>query len=74
MSMGTPVITYRSRGVQEVVAEGKTGLFYEQNNPEEFEKTTEKIEKLKINREECQKQAGKFSKEKFVAKIKAFLE
>ncbi len=70
MGTGTPVIAYRSGGVQETVVEGKTGVFYAPNTPSELVEAVEKFEKAKIKKEDCIKQAQKFSKERFVKEIK----
>ncbi len=74
MAVGTPVIAYRSGGVQETVAEGKTGIFFDQNTPERINEAIEKFESAKISSKECRKQAEKFSKEKFNKKIKQLIE
>lgn len=65
MSIGTPVIAYKSGGVQETVVDGKTGIFYSPNTPDSLVEAVEKFEKLKINSEDCLKQAKMFSKEAF---------
>jgi glycosyltransferase involved in cell wall biosynthesis len=69
MAQGTPVIAYRSGGVQETVIDKKTGLFFDELTPESLQKAIELFEKLKIKPEACQKQAKKFSKEIFQKNI-----
>lgn len=77
MAVGTPVIAYRSGGVQETVIEGKTGIFYDENTPETINSTIEKFEsaswRTKISSDACRKQAQKFSSEVFDRKIKEFI-
>ncbi len=73
MSIGTPVIAYKSGGVQETVVDGKTGIFYSPNTPDSLVEAVKKFEKLKINSEECHKQADKFSRERFMENIKTLI-
>lgn len=70
MSFGKPVIALRSGGVTETVVEGKTGVFFDEPTVEGLVKAIKKLNKLKIDPQECQTQAEKFSKEVFAKKIK----
>lgn len=70
MSVGTPVIAFRSGGVKETVVEGVTGVFYEENTVLSLNEGVKKFEKMKLNSHDCVKQAQKFSKERFDKKIK----
>ena len=69
MAAGTPVVAYASGGYLETVVEGKTGTFFKEYNIESLMEAMKRVEKLKIKQEDCQKQAEKFSKEKFVKEI-----
>ncbi len=73
MSVGTPVIAFRSGGVKETVIDGKTGIFFDENTPEAINSAIEKFEKVKISSNACKKQAQKFSAEVFDKKIKEFV-
>ncbi len=73
MSVGTPVIAFRSGGVKETIVEGKTGLFFDENSPEELNKAVDKLKKINIDPKDCIKQAEKFSKERFERDIKDFV-
>lgn len=72
-AVGTPVISYRSGGVKETIDEGKTGVFFDKNIPEELNEAIKKFEKMKINSEACRKNAEKFSSKVFDKKIKEFI-
>ena len=81
MSVGTPVIAYRSGGVLESVVEGKTGIFFDELSVESLGKAIKQFNSLpagrqgsKINSDECVAQAQKFSKERFKREIKEFVE
>lgn len=73
MSVGTPVIAYKSGGVKETVIDGRTGVFYEPNTAEKLDKAVKIFEKMKIKTGDCTKQAEKFSKEQFEKKIHAII-
>lgn len=70
MSMGTPVIAYKSGGVKETVVDGKTGVFYDENTSDKLVQAIEKFETLEIKSAHCQKQAEQFSKDTFIKNIK----
>lgn len=73
MSVGTPVIAYRSGGVVESVFAGKTGLFFDKLTVESLKKAIEQLEKIPIDPKACREQAEKFSKARFKAKIRDFV-
>ncbi len=74
MGVGIPVIAYRSGGVKETVVDGKTGVFFDENTPESLNRAIEKIQKIKINPDDCLRQADKFSEKEFDRKIKKVIE
>jgi glycosyltransferase involved in cell wall biosynthesis len=74
MSVGTPVIAYKSGGVLETVVEGKTGIFFEKLTVESLVTAIRRFEKAKIKPEDCIKQAEKFNAEKFKKEIKEQIE
>lgn len=72
MSVGTPVIAYRSGGVVETVIEGKTGVFFDHPTIESITSVVRRFESKEyqgISSEECRVQARKFSREKFKRKM-----
>ncbi len=73
MSVGTPVIAFKSGGVRETVVDGKTGIFFDENTPEAINNAIKKFESSKISSDSCRKQAQKFSKQVFDKKIKEFI-
>ena len=73
MSVGTPVIAYRSGGVQESVIDGKTGIFFDHLTAEDLVKAIQKFNKVKIKAEDCVNQAKKFAKERFKTEIQTFI-
>lgn len=73
MSMGTPVIAYRSGGVLESVLQGRTGVFFDQLTIESLSKAIKQFSNLTIKPEVCILQASKFSKDRFKKEIKEFV-
>lgn len=73
MLCGTPVIAYKGGGYTETVVDRKTGLFFDEDTPEALVKAVKEFEGLKIKSEDCQKQAEKFSKERFIKEIHAYI-
>ncbi len=77
MSHGTPVIALAEGGVKETVVEGKTGVFFAKPEVGELILAIEKFNKnyKKMNYDKnCRQQAARFSKERFVREIRAFVK
>lgn len=74
MLCGTPVIAYYGGGFKETVIEGKTGVFFRESNPDSLAAAVKQFEKLKLDPKDCKQQAQKFSKERFIKEIKAFVK
>jgi glycosyltransferase involved in cell wall biosynthesis len=75
MAAGTPVIAYRSGGVQETVLEGETGIFFDELSVSSLKQAIKRFNDLNhLSREACQKRAEEFSEEMFKKKIKKLVE
>ncbi len=70
MAAGAAVVAHESGGYIETIIEGKTGTFFKDYNVESLIEAIETIRKMRIKKEDCQRQAVKFSKEEFVKKMK----
>lgn len=70
---GKPVIAYRAGGALETVVEGKTGFFFDQQTAGSLIELLIKLEESrvieKINPPDCQENAQRFSKERFVEEL-----
>ena len=73
MSVGTPVIAYRSGGVVESIVHGRTGLFFNELTVESLSLAIKQFNNLTINPKDCIKSAQKFSKERFKKEILEFV-
>lgn len=60
-SFGKPVVAFRGGGALESIVEGKTGLFFNEQNTESLIKAIEQFNTVKINPKDCIEQASKFS-------------
>ncbi|MBI2086244.1 glycosyltransferase [Candidatus Daviesbacteria bacterium] len=74
---GTPVIAPASGGFLETVEDGKTGLLYGgpgMVNADNLVEALQEFSDLKLNSEDCRKNAEKFSKERFKKEILELVE
>jgi len=88
MAAGCPVIAFRGGGYLESVVEGKTGEFFPPSSADwrtsaghsdqaTVEALVSKLQNFRTSKyrpEDCRRQAEKFSKERFVREIKAFVK
>lgn len=74
MAAGKPVIALRSGGVVESIVEGQTGEFFDEPTVESLVSKIQSFKDSKYKEEDCRKQAGKFSKERFIKEIMRFVD
>ncbi|MBI5122411.1 glycosyltransferase [Candidatus Roizmanbacteria bacterium] len=65
LKFGKPVIAFKGGGALEIVLEGKTGHFFEEQKPESLIKVIKKFKDYKFDRRSFDKQIEKFSFENF---------
>jgi glycosyltransferase involved in cell wall biosynthesis len=68
---GTPVIAYRAGGSTEIVEEGKTGVFFDEQTPESLADAVIRFDSMQFDREYIASRAKKFSVENFRKGINA---
>lgn len=73
-AFGKAVIAYRSGGVVETVIDGKTGIFFDELTVDSLISAIKKLEKLKINSQDCFNNAQKYSKARFKKEIVNFIK
>ena len=73
MLAGTPVVAFRGGGYLESVIDGKTGVFFDEPTVSSLVAAIKKLGKIKIDPEDCIKQASKFSKERFKKELLEFV-
>ena len=71
---GTPVIVFNGGGFKESVVDGETGLLINGTDEETIVKAIRRFSKIKWDRKKLQSKARRFSKEKFVSKMKKFVK
>jgi glycosyltransferase involved in cell wall biosynthesis len=74
MAAGTPVVAFRGGGYLETVVEGKTGVFFDEYNTESLVEAMKRVQKLRFKKGELRKQAEKFSKERFVERMRRVIK
>lgn len=62
---GTPVIAYRAGGALDIVEEGKSGLFFDRQEPKDLINAVKKFKRTKFDHKLISLRAKRFSKEKF---------
>lgn len=71
---GKPVIAYNKGGATEIIDEGRTGLFFSNQTTNSLIKAIKQFKKRKYDRNECQKNADRFSEEAFSKKFSLKVE
>jgi len=74
MASGRPVIAYRAGGALETVVEGRTGVFFDDQNWESLADAVLRFDETKFNPAEIRQHSQKFSKERFKEEIKNFVK
>jgi len=64
-AMGIPVIAYKRGGTLDSVVEGKTGVFFEEQNEESLIAAVKSFENMRFDKKTIRKNAAKFSLEAF---------
>ena len=72
-SFGKPVIAYRGGGAEEIVIEGKTGEFFDEQTSESLVKTLKKFNKTRYNKNDCIENSMRFSFKNFKNEFLSFL-
>jgi len=70
---GLPIIGYNAGGLKEIVKEGKTGLFFNEQTPESLIKAVYFFEKIDFSRPKIVQNAQRFSKENFKSKFQEII-
>lgn len=68
-AFGKPVIAYKAGGAQEIIIEGKTGIFFDKQNVASLSQVLKSFRSSRYNREDCIKNSKRFSFEQFRRKI-----
>jgi len=73
MASGRPVIAYRAGGALEIIQEGITGVFFNEQKPESLIEVLKSFRPDDFKPELIRKRALEFDQEKFKEKIKGFI-
>ena len=74
LASGRSLITYRGGDIPEHIEEGKTGIFFERQTPEDIIKAVKKFQNEDYNPEYIRSKALKFDREIFKSKIKEYIK
>jgi glycosyltransferase involved in cell wall biosynthesis len=73
LAAGRPVIAFRGGDIPEHLEEGQTGLLFENQSSQDIVEAVQKFQKLTFNPAYIRKQAEKFDREVFKAKILKYI-
>ena len=73
-AFGKPVIAFRGGGALDIVQEGKTGEFFNEQNPESLMAVLKSFDEKRYNMKSCRENSEKFSFERFEENLRKFLE
>jgi glycosyltransferase involved in cell wall biosynthesis len=71
---GRPVVALREGGALESVREAETGVFFEEPSPEALSAAIDKVSSLSLNKADLRHWAQRFSRQRFKAQIRDFIE
>ncbi|HVZ11476.1 MAG TPA: glycosyltransferase, partial [Patescibacteria group bacterium] len=73
-AFGKPVIAYRAGGALDILLEGKTGVFFDQQNYRSLSEVLKKFRPSRYNGLDCKRNARRFSYEQFKKQIVKMVE
>lgn len=74
MASGRPIIAYRGGDIPEHMEEGKMGVFFEKQKPEDIVEAVKKFKSIEFDPEYIREKSLKFDKKMFKDKIKDYVE
>ena len=73
IACGTPVVAYRAGGAVEIVREGISGLFFDEQTPEAIREAVKRFKRTRFDSRSVAKEGRRFSKERFQKEFSAVL-
>jgi len=67
-------VAFRAGGARETVVEGHSGLFFDEQNPRSLAAALLQADRTTWDREAIRAHAGQFSKQRFQARFREFLD
>ncbi|MCK9379191.1 MAG: glycosyltransferase [Candidatus Moranbacteria bacterium] len=74
MASGCPLVAYRGGDIPEHMEEGKSGVFFDQQTPEDVMEAVRKIQSGNFDGQYIRSKVLKFDREIFKKKIKEYVE
>lgn len=73
LAAGCPVIAFAKGGALDIVMDGKTGIFFDEQTPESLSAAIDRFSKMNFIPKILQTYAAQFSEERFIKEIQAFV-
>ena len=74
LACGTPVVAYGRGGLTEIVTEGRTGVFFEEESVEALNAAVTRLAHLSLRREELVRSAERFAAPRFRASVRDLVD
>ncbi len=74
LACGTPVVALGRGGLTEIIADGRTGVFFDEESPAALNAAVERLAGLQIRREELIESAARFAAPRFREEVREFVE
>jgi exopolysaccharide biosynthesis WecB/TagA/CpsF family protein len=74
LACGTPVVAYGRGGLTEIVADGRTGVFFDEESPAALNVAVERLAGLPIRRDELIESAARFGAPRFREEVRDFVD
>jgi glycosyltransferase involved in cell wall biosynthesis len=74
LSSGKPLIAFRGGDIPEHMEEGKMGVFFDEQTPEDIERAVKKFKDMQFDPHYIRSKVEKFDREIFKQKMKTFIE
>ena len=74
LACGTPVVAYGRGGLTEIVADGRTGVFFREESPAALNVAVERLAGLPIRRDELMESVARFGAPRFREEVRGFVD
>jgi glycosyltransferase involved in cell wall biosynthesis len=74
MACGAPVVAYGEGGALDTVKDGETGVLFSEPTPDSLSRAIDRVSALRFNRESLRNWAVGFSRERFLARMREFID
>ena len=74
LACGTPVVAYGRGGLTEIVDDGRTGVFFDEESPAALNRAVDRLAGLPIRRDQLMESASRFAAPRFREELRGFVD